>query len=130
VFGYKLQSLVIGGSIGALAGVFFGIQSQSVNPDSFLPLLTFLAYVVVILGGPGRVAGPVVGAVLFWFLISITEGVLRQAVGAGYIPEWLLAANEVAAVRWILVGGALMLLMAFRPQGLFGSREETYVDAR
>lgn len=130
VFGYKLQSLAIGGAIGSLAGIFFAVQSQSVNPDSFQPLFTFLAYAVVILGGPGRVMGPVVGSILFWFLLSFTEAVLRQATGAGLIPDWLLNAQEVAAVRWILVGLGLMLLMAFRPQGLFGSREETLIDAR
>jgi branched-chain amino acid transport system permease protein len=130
VFGYKLQSLAIGGAIGSLAGVFFAVQTQSVNPDSFQPIFTFLAYAVVILGGPGRVFGPVVGSILFWFLMSFTESVLRQAVGIGFIPDWLLSAQEVAAVRWILVGLGLMLLMTYRPQGLFGSREETLIDAR
>ena len=130
VFGYKLQSLAIGGAIGSLAGIFFAVQTQSVNPDSFQPLFTFLAYAVVILGGPGRVLGPVVGSVLFWFLLSFTEAVLRQATLAGFIPSWLLTAQEVAAVRWVLVGLGLILLMAFRPQGLFGSREETLIDAR
>ncbi len=130
VFGYKLQSLAIGGAIGSLAGIFFAVQTQSVNPDSFQPLFTFLAYAVVILGGPGRVMGPVVGSILFWFLLSFTEAILRQAVTVGYIPDWLLSAQEVAAVRWILVGLGLMLLMTFRPQGLFGSREETLIDAR
>ena len=130
VFGYKLQSLAIGGAIGSLAGIFFAVQTQSVNPDSFQPIFTFLAYAVVILGGPGRVMGPVLGSILFWFLLSFTEAVLRQAVTAGFIPDWLLTAQEVAAVRWILVGLGLMLLMTFRPQGLFGSREETLIDAR
>jgi len=36
----------------------------------------------------------------------------------------------VAAVRWILVGLGLMVLMTYRPQGLFGSREESLIDAR
>ena len=43
--------------------------------------------------------------------------------GSRYL-ELPLASDKVAAIRFIVVGGVLMLLMAFRPQGLFGRREE------
>ena len=38
--------------------------------------------------------------------------------------------NDVGAVRFMLVGLALMLLMIFRPQGIFGDRKEIALDAR
>ena len=41
VFWYKLQSLMIGGSFGALAGILLAIDQQNVNPDFYVPLLTF-----------------------------------------------------------------------------------------
>jgi branched-chain amino acid transport system permease protein len=41
VFGYKLQSLMIGGGIGALAGMLLAIDQQNVTPDNYIPLLTF-----------------------------------------------------------------------------------------
>jgi branched-chain amino acid transport system permease protein len=84
---------------------------------------------VLILGGPGRILAPVVGAVIFWFLLQFTDGLLRGALEAGWLGS-LLEANEVAAVRFALVGLGLMLLMILRPQGILGSREELLTDER
>ena len=58
VFAYKLQSLVSAGSIGALAGMVLAIDRQDVQPDTFLPVVTFVVYTIVILGGPGTRARP------------------------------------------------------------------------
>ncbi|HWB72867.1 MAG TPA: branched-chain amino acid ABC transporter permease [Egibacteraceae bacterium] len=130
VFGYKLQSLVLGGVVGAVGGIVLAFANQAVTPDSYNPVVTFFAYTVLILGGAGRVLGPVVGSVIFWFLVAGTDSFLRQAIGTGLVPPGLLAAPEVGAVRFALVGLGLMLLMAFRPEGLFGDRREMLLDAR
>ena len=129
VFAYKIQSLVLGGVIGAFAGMLLAIETQAVNPDTFISILTFFAYTVLILGGPGRILAPVVGAVIFWFLLQFTDGFLRGALAAGWLGG-VLEANEVAAVRFALVGLGLMLLMILRPQGILGSREELLTDER
>ncbi|MGH9182903.1 MAG: branched-chain amino acid ABC transporter permease [Acidimicrobiales bacterium] len=129
-FAYKLQSLVLGGVFGALAGVVLMVNQQSVAPDSYVPVVTFFTYAILILGGPGTVFGPLVGSMLFWFLIQVTESFLRQATTTGLIPEALVGTQDVAALRFALVGLGLMVLMAFRPQGIFGKREELLLDAR
>ncbi len=130
VYGYKMQSLILGGLIGSLGGVVLAIDQQSVNPDYYLPVVTFYAYTVLILGGAARVFAPVVGSVLFWGVVAGLESTLRRAINAGFIPEDILASNQVGVVRFVLVGLALMLLMIFRPQGIFGNREEMLLDAR
>ncbi|MBM3696064.1 MAG: branched-chain amino acid ABC transporter permease [Actinobacteria bacterium] len=129
VFAYKIQSLILGGVIGALAGMLLAIDTQAVNPDTFISILTFFAYTVLILGGPGRILAPVVGAVIFWFLLQFTDGVLRGALEAGWLGS-AIEGNEVAAIRFALVGLGLMLLMILRPQGILGSREELLTDER
>lgn len=129
VFAVKMQSLVLGGVIGGLAGVMMAVDSQSVQPDSFTPVVTFYLYTLLILGGPGRIWGPVLGSVLFWFVISFTDSFLRSALGAGWISASVLAPSAIGAVRFTLVGLGLMLLMAFRPQGILGSRREMLLDA-
>jgi len=129
VFSYKLQSLVLGGVIGAFAGMLLAFDTQAVNPDTYLPILTFYAYAVVILGGPGRIMSPIVGAVIFWFLLEFTDGGLRGAVDAGWFGGILDGAG-IGAVRFALVGLGLMLLMIFRPQGIFGNKEEVLLDER
>jgi branched-chain amino acid transport system permease protein len=129
VFAYKIQSLVIGGVIGALAGMLLAIDRQSVNPDSYVPVVTFAIFTVVILGGPATRFGPILGGVIYWFLISFTDGVLRGMLEEDWIPESIIGSNDVGAVRFMLVGLGLMLLMIFRPQGILGRREEVMLDA-
>ncbi|MEV0389971.1 branched-chain amino acid ABC transporter permease [Nonomuraea sp. NPDC050643] len=128
VFSYKMQSLVLGGVIGALGGFIYGLAYASVQPDVFGTETTFYMYTMVILGGAARVLGPVVGASLFWVLLVLIYGVLSEAVGAGYIT--FMDTNQVGAMRWILVGLGLILLLIFRPQGIFGDKREIAIDAR
>jgi neutral amino acid transport system permease protein len=130
VYLYKMQSLILGGVIGALGGMIFAIDRQSVTPDNYSTAFTFFAYTALILGGVARVLGPVVGAMIFWFVIQGSDVLLRQAVEADYIPEGLLVSNEVGIMRFIIVGVGLMLLMIFRPQGIFGDKREVAVSAR
>jgi neutral amino acid transport system permease protein len=130
VYGYKMQSLILGGIIGSLGGVVLAMDQQATNPDTYVAVVTFFAYTVLILGGPGRVIGPVVGSLVFWAVVAMLESFLRRAISAGIIPSELLASQQVGIVRFALVGLALMLLMIFRPQGFFGNREEMLLDAR
>ena len=123
VVAYKLQAFVLGGAIGALAGIMYALDASSVNPTTWVATLTFALYAVVILGGPGRVLGPVVGAVLYWFLFSLTEGVLSHL----WFP---ISDTTIGAVRLALVGVGLMALMVFRPQGILGNRKEMLAGAR
>ena len=80
VFGYKLQSLMVGGAIGALAGMYLAIDQQNVTPDTYLPLLTFYAFTIVILGGPGTLLGPITGSMIFWFLFEFLDGVMTGLI--------------------------------------------------
>jgi branched-chain amino acid transport system permease protein len=128
-YSYKMQSLVFGGILGALAGALLGISQQQANPDAFTPIPTFFAYTILILGGPARAFGPIVGSLVFWFIYAALDTVLRQAVSAGFIPDAVLAREEVGIVRVALVGIGLMLLMIYRPQGIFGNREEIGLGA-
>ncbi len=130
VFAFKLQSLVIGGVIGALSGMLIAIDRQSVNPDSYLPVVTFAIYTVVIMGGPASRVGPIVGAVVYWFIIQFTDGFAREAIRAKWIPKSVLDETDIGALRFALVGLGLMLLMIFRPQGILGKREEVLIDAQ
>lgn len=129
-FAYKLQSLVLGGVMGALAGMVLAFDQQSVSPGYYLPALTFFVYTVVILGGPGTVRGPIVGAIIFWFLLQLAAGVLTDAVTSGWIPSSVLTSDEVLTFRSVLVGAGLIGLAVWRPQGIFGSREELLIDGR
>ena len=124
----KMQALVLGGLFGTIAGIFWAVAKQSVQPDSFVPDFTFFCYTILILGGAARVLGPVVGALIFWFLLVFVEQTLILLVQGGTIT--FLDTTQIGPIRFILVGLGLMLLMIFRPQGVLGDRKEISLDAR
>ncbi|HSK96999.1 MAG TPA: branched-chain amino acid ABC transporter permease [Euzebyales bacterium] len=128
VFSYKMQALILGGVIGGFGGFILSISQQSVQPDTYSPPVTFFIFTALILGGAGTVIGPIIGSMIFWALLAATNSGLRQAVRAGYIPEWLMDGVQVGQVRFMLVGLGLMLLMIFRPQGIFGDRRELALE--
>jgi branched-chain amino acid transport system permease protein len=130
VFAYKMQSLVLGGAIGALAGMLLVVRADFVDPDLWRSVVTFFIYAALILGGPGRVLGPVVGSVLFWFVLQATDSVLRQAISPGSWAGGFIDQRDLGPIRFALVGLALVLLMVFRPQGLLGDRNEVLVGER
>lgn len=112
-FAYKLQSLALSSALGAISGFFLALYFNFLNPQEFEPLITFLAYGVLILGGLANYYGIAVGALILWTLLEGTRFI-----------DLPLDETQVAALRFIIVGLGLILLMAFRPQGMFGKREE------
>lgn len=112
-FMYKLQGMVIGAGCAGLAGAFWVANFVQFSPTAFKPIVTFSAFVIIILGGLGSLRGAVVGAVALQVLLEYTRYL--------HTP---FRADQEAALRYVVVGLALMLLVALRPQGIFGKREE------
>ncbi|MBK9740226.1 MAG: branched-chain amino acid ABC transporter permease [Actinobacteria bacterium] len=125
---YKMQALILGGLLGTLGGVIWAVAKQSVQPDNFVPDVTFFAYTIVLLGGAARVFGPIIGAIIFWFLLVFVGEFLNQAIQAGWLD--FLEPTDIGPIRFILVGIGLMSLMIFRPQGIFGDKKELALDGR
>jgi ABC-type branched-subunit amino acid transport system permease subunit len=132
VFAYKMQALVLGGFFGGLAGLFLALRQASVVPTDYSTNITFFAYTALLIGGAARVLGPVVGAIIFWFVLAGIGTLFGQLTrGADpIIPEFIMSSQQASLVRFILVGLTLMLLMIFRPQGIFGDRREIAIDGR
>lgn len=127
VFVYKLQALVLGGMIGGLGGIFNALQSKSIHPDFYSTSQTFYAFGALLLGGAATVLGPVIGAMLFWFLLAVPDALLRQAI-AGPDPLLPLTEAQVGATRYVLLGILIMVLMVFRPQGILGNKREVQLN--
>jgi len=119
VFLCKLQSLALAAAIASVAGYLLALEVNLLYPSAFEPTFTFLGYAILVLGGFASYRGVMAGTVVLWTLLEGTR-----------LVEWPLTAEQVAALRFIIVGLVLMLLMAFRPQGLFGRRQELEVSRR
>jgi branched-chain amino acid transport system permease protein len=70
-----------------------------------------------------------IGAVMFQFLYFFFDGFMREAQAAGWFGD-ALDATDAQQVKLVLVGVGLMVLMIFRPQGVFGNRAEQLVGER
>jgi branched-chain amino acid transport system permease protein len=101
---YKLMAFAIGASTSGLAGVIFASEVGFVAPDNFILINSLLVLVYVIFGGMGSLPGAVAGAS---FLI--------------WLPNYLR--DRVAPQdRFVYFGALLVVMMIFRPQGVFPSR--------
>jgi len=116
VFRYKLQSFMLGGAISGIAGSFYAWQLTFINPDGFIPLLTFQAWIIVVVGGSGNNVGTLLGAAIFWVYNEVTRFVLPNI-----LP---LDDARLGAFRVMVIGLMLIVLMMWRPQGILGKKEE------
>lgn len=130
VYFYKMQSLILGGVIGAAAGIMSGLATDNVAPSDFATDTTFFVYTVLLIGGAARVFGPVAGAVIFWFFLNGLDLFFDKATQDNLIPDWIMTSDQASLMRLIVLGLVLMLLMIYRPQGIFGDRRELAIDGR
>lgn len=108
VYRYKLAIFSVGAALAALAGALFASYLTYISPFSFTVVESIFILSIVILGGLGSARGALIGAVL---LVVVPEA-LRFA---GFSPD------IAAQMRQVLYGVILILLMLYRPQGLFGT---------
>ncbi|OVZ57964.1 branched-chain amino acid ABC transporter permease [Pigmentiphaga sp. NML080357] len=99
-FAYKLASFVIGGALAGLAGFLYATQHGYVNPELVSWHQSGNALLMIILGGLGSLAGAVVGAFAFVLL-----------------AEWF---QDLTKHWQLLMGGFIILAVAWMPQGLAG----------
>ncbi|MDH4143576.1 MAG: branched-chain amino acid ABC transporter permease [Acidimicrobiia bacterium] len=126
---FKVQSLVLGGVLGGLAGMVLAIAQQTAQPDVYQPQVTFFVWTALILGGVGRVWSPIVGAILFNLLFALSDGIVRGLAATEALPVGILDGVKASQVVFMLIGAGLALLIVFRPQGIFGNRNEMRLEA-
>lgn len=110
IFLYRLQAFVLGSALMAGAGSLYAHYVQTITPDNFTVPVAILVWMSVIVGGAGNMVGAVLGA---FVVVLIYEG-------TRFIGPWLtmLEAEQVSALRFIIIGVALILMVRFRPEGL------------
>jgi neutral amino acid transport system permease protein len=124
VYSYKMQSLALGGALGAIAGILF-VLPRAVQADSLGRPVTFYIWTILLLGGAATVFGPVLGSILLWTVLMLIKTVMRDV-----IPTTVMRSEQIEMFGWVLVGIALMLLVTFRPQGILGNKKELAIRDR
>jgi branched-chain amino acid transport system permease protein len=98
---YLVLATVLSASIAGAAGALYAHYVRIVDPDIFLFIYTVTMVIMVISGGKGTLAGPVVGGLIF-----------------GLLPETLRALAVAPEVQWIIYGGLMVLIVYFLPEGI------------
>ncbi len=98
---YLTLAAVVSAAMAGAAGALYAHYVRIVDPDVFLFVYTVTMVIMVVTGGKGTLAGPVVGGVIF-----------------GLLPEGLRAAAIQPEVQWIVYGVLMVLVVYFLPEGI------------
>ena len=110
-FRFKLWAFVIGAAIGGLSGALYAGQVQYVAPPTFNIINSMLFLTAVVLGGQGNKLGVILGAFIIVYLPNRLLGVELWGINLGDL-------------KYLFFGLALVVMMIFRPQGLFPVRQQ------
>jgi ABC-type branched-subunit amino acid transport system permease subunit len=116
----KLLAFALGASTAGFAGVFNAAKLTLVSPDQFLSTVSFSILAMVVLGGMGNIWGVALGA----FVIYTIQIVLLKQLNAFFAELHVPILQDINFVQYqfLLYGLALVLMMLFRPEGLFPSQ--------
>lgn len=113
----RLGVFVLGCVIMGLAGAFWAPYATVVEPSAFAVDVTFLVFVVVIVGGSGNAFGPAAGAILVICLIQ---------EGTRFLPDGLLG-DVLPSLRGVVIGLLLIIFLRIRPKGLVPERPRRHL---
>ncbi len=113
----KLLAFGMGATFGGVAGVMFASFQGFVSPESFSLMESVMIVAMVVLGGLGHLPGVIMGAVL----LSALPEVLRYV--AGPLQAMTDGRLDAAILRQLLIALAMILIMLWRPRGLWPAPE-------
>jgi len=114
VIRFKVEAFAVSAGILGLAGALWGHYTSYIAPEVFVPLLTIYVVLALTAGGTGNNWGAIVGAFLVVFFLEATR------FATGWLPG--LKPVQVAAVRELLIGASLLVVLRLRPAGLLPER--------
>jgi branched-chain amino acid transport system permease protein len=115
LFRTRVAALIIGAFFAGVAGGLWAHLVTAITPSSFSLILAFNIVVMVVVGGTGSICGAFLAAIIFTLLTEVFRP-LEETLSVYGIGE-------------ILMSLILILILIFRPQGLFGSREPAFLLA-
>jgi branched-chain amino acid transport system permease protein len=98
---YLVLATVVSAAMAGAAGVLYAHYVRIVDPDVFLFIYTVTMVIMVISGGKGTQAGPVVGGLIF-----------------GLLPDVLRAADIKPEIQWVIYGVLMIVIVYFLPEGI------------
>ncbi len=116
----KLLAFALGASTAGFAGVFNAAKLTLVSPEQFLSTVSFSILAMVVLGGMGNIWGVALGAFVIYTIQVVLLKQLNTFFSELHVP--ILQDINFVQYQFLLYGLALVLMMLFRPEGLFPSQ--------
>lgn len=110
VLRHRVQVFAIGGAFMGLAGALYAHYVQNISPEVFMPMVAIFIWMSVIVGGAGNNWGLLLGA-------GIVMTILEGTRFLGDVVTFL-DAEKLSAIRIILIGVLLIVILRVRPRGL------------
>jgi branched-chain amino acid transport system permease protein len=108
----KTTAVVVSSALAAVAGSLYAFYLSFINVESFVLETSIQLMAMVIIGGTATLVGPLIGTIL----------ILLLPAGLSYLPY--LPPTEIGSIQQIAYGLAMVVLMIYRPGGLWGFQEK------
>jgi branched-chain amino acid transport system permease protein len=113
VFFAKYRAYLFGAALAGLTGGLFAIFVSAFNPSAWTPQELLVIYAAILAGGRGNPRGVILGTfVVYVGFIELTR----------YLPSPASRPDFGPAMRQVLIGLLIILVLKFRPEGLFRER--------
>ena len=121
VFSAKYRAYLFGAALAGLAGGVFAIFVSAFNPSAWTPQELLIIYAAILVGGRGNPRGVVLGTFVIYFgFLELTRFLPSPASNPGFGP----------ALRQVLIGLLIILMLRFRPEGILRERLPGDVERR
>ena len=111
--GTRIMAFALGAFFAGVAGGLWAHLVTVITPTSFSVVMTFNLVVMVVVGGSGSITGATFAAVM----LTLVAEFLRP------LEESL----EAYGISEVIIAIGLLLILIFRPQGIFGSQEPGFL---
>jgi branched-chain amino acid transport system permease protein len=115
----KLLAFALGATFGGVSGAMFSAFQGFVSPESFVLNESIIVLSMIVLGGLGHIPGVILGAIL----LAVFPEVLRHTVAPVQQALFGTVIVEAEVLRMMLYGLAMVLIMLYRPKGLWPAPE-------
>ena len=117
VFNFKLKAMTVGAMFAGTSGSLYAHYVTYISPSDFMPLVTFIVWAMVIIGGKGNVLGSIAGSAIIVVFYNSTR----------FLKDFLpLPPETVASLRMVAIGILMILTVLYRPDGLIREKKNAY----
>lgn len=113
----RIRAMVLGGLVAGLAGSLYAHFNAFVAPNYFMPIETFLVWVMVIVGGAGNHLGAILGTILIQLIYNSTR----------FIGDHVAISSSVlASLRMVVIGVLIIVVLIYMPRGLIPEKRRRH----